>query len=285
MPDVTEQLRRYGEAVEEVAISGSRKPDELGGQPRSRRWRWPAAAAAVLLVGIAAALVVSWGDDLGDAGVEVDTAGETGGSSLDSSTDVVPSQEVDERGAAPESGGAIGGVLPNGTAYEIDSASLSSTVVGLSAGIVVDAPDGPRAIGIVSFFRSGGDEDPIINESSGIVVVPSGDWSMRVTIYDDVRPLLGADPIANVESWIQPAAIDTPSLLPAYELAAPLRWATDDELPLQMQVMYPQFVVRRGCGDLARACSDEGTVQVVAAEDVSTPAPSWPGGDVRITSR
>lgn len=72
--------------------------------------------------------------------------------------------------------------------------------------------------------------------------------------------------------------------LPSFELSAPLRWADDEELPLQMEVQYPEFVVRRGCGAAAQACSDDESLQVIAADDVFSPAASWPGGTPKITN-
>ncbi len=178
----------------------------------------------------------------------------------------------------------IRGILPSGDAYEVESTALTSTVTGISAGIVIDEPDGPRAIGIVNFRRSEDLDVPSANDSTGEVAVRSGDWTMRVSIYEDVRPSLGQTPASNVAGWIDASEPTHPSRLPSFGLSGPLRWATDDELPLQMQVQYTEFLIRRGCSANARACSGDQSVQVIAAEDIASPAPSWPDGDVRITA-
>lgn len=72
--------------------------------------------------------------------------------------------------------------------------------------------------------------------------------------------------------------------LPSFVLSAPLRWAADEELPLQMAVQYDEFVVRRGCSTSAKSCSEDRSLQVVAAGDAYSSSVPWPGGDVRTTT-
>jgi len=95
---------------------------------------------------------------------------------------------------------------------------------------------------------------------------------------------LGDDAATRVASWIDASDSVHESGLPSFELSAPLRWAADEELPLQMLVLYREFVVRRGCGTTAKACTDDRRLQVIAADDVLSPAPSWPDGSVQITN-
>lgn len=177
------------------------------------------------------------------------------------------------------------GVLPNGDAYRVESSSLETGAIGVSAAIVVDDDAlGMRAVGIATFQQVGRESQPFADDEAGTVGVISGDWMLRLSIYDDVRRLLGDDAATLVASWIAPSNRAHVSGLPSFRLSPPLRWASDEELPLQMQIMYPEFVVRRGCGPTARACSDDGSLQVIAADDVVSPAPPWPDGTVRITN-
>ena len=54
--------------------------------------------------------------------------------------------------------------------------------------------------------------------------------------------------------------------------------APADEIPNQMLVFYETFAVLRGCGDLALACSSTGSIQVLPAYRVVSPAPDFPDG-------
>ncbi len=72
--------------------------------------------------------------------------------------------------------------------------------------------------------------------------------------------------------------------MPTVELSPPLRWATDNELSLQMEVAYDGFAVRRGCGELAVVCSPTGVVQVIAADRVDSNVPGFPLQPVWIVS-
>ena len=187
--------------------------------------------------------------------------------------------------ATPPEAGVASGVLPNGDPYRVESASLNTAVAGISAAIVLDdGASGAQAIGIATFQRVGVGAQPFADDEAGVVGVVSGEWMLHLSIYDEARRALGDDAATLVASWIDPSDPAHVSGLPSFELSAPLRWASDEELPLQMQILYPEFVVRRGCGTTAQACSDDGSLQVIAAEDVFEPAPSWPGDTVKITN-
>ncbi len=184
----------------------------------------------------------------------------------------------------PPEAGVARGVLPNGDPYRVESASLDDVVAGISAAIVLDdGGSGARAIGIANFQRVDAGAQRFADDEAGVVGVISGSWMLHLSIYDDVRAALGDGAATLVASWIDPSDPAHASGLPSFELSTPLRWATDDEVPLQMQVLYPEFVVRRGCGTTAQVCSDDGSLQVIATKDVFYPAPSWPGGTLKIT--
>lgn len=51
-----------------------------------------------------------------------------------------------------------------------------------------------------------------------------------------------------------------------------------------MEVQYETFVVRRGCSELAVACSLTRAVQVIPGDRVFAPAPRWPDLDVWVES-
>ncbi len=65
---------------------------------------------------------------------------------------------------------------------------------------------------------------------------------MRIAIYPEVVEALG-------DSFLSDAI--TPgdrSKLPTLELAPPLRWATDEEVPLQMEVQYADLSYNEAVG-------------------------------------
>ena len=187
--------------------------------------------------------------------------------------------------------GVISGVLPNGDRYQVESASLNSTVRGISAGIILDGAlvglddgeAGAPTVGVATFQPFAGVQ-PSVDDEAGVVVAVSGDWALRLSIHDSVRQALGDDAATQVASWIAPSDTAHESGLPSFRLSGPLRWATDQEIPLQMEVSYPGFVVHRGCGSMAKACTDDGSLQAIALETVVSPAPAWPGGSVQITN-
>ena len=114
-----------------------------------------------------------------------------------------------------------------------------------------------------------GQEPTYVN---GAYEASSGDWTMWVVVYQDIIEAwddIGDLLLENI------APIDADGALPAFALSGPLRWATDDEIPLQMEVSYPSFVVRRGCEPSNVACSPSSSVQVIPAEVVYAPAPAW----------
>lgn len=161
------------------------------------------------------------------------------------------------------------GNLPNGSTYRIFlSVDRTAAVQGVSAGIVIDRPgEAATILGIVS-FDDGRPGEGLTDD--GVYWRRSGNWSMRITPdYDFVTTYAGA-----AEAWLDEHIIVSEGIggLPAFDLVEPLRWAADDELPLQMQVIYDSFVVRRGCSDLAIACSDTPTMEVLSLHDVVTPA-------------
>lgn len=123
----------------------------------------------------------------------------------------------------------------------------------------------------ITHLQRGHTEEP--SYVDGTFRASSGDWTMTIEIYDSLIELWKVDVGQALLESIQPVDVD--GGLPAFTLSPPLRWATDDEIPLQMDVSYPSFVVRRGCGDLSVGCTQTGSVQVIPTEVVYEPAPEW----------
>lgn len=174
----------------------------------------------------------------------------------------------------------IGGALPDGTPYVVRfDTPVDPTVEGISAAIILDdESEQPGVIGISSYFPEGAPEPGL--DSLNRYTIRSGQGGVTIAIYDEIAD--GFDDLeAFLDTHIQPGA---ESKLPNLELSPPLRWAADDEIPLTMEVMYDGFVVRRGCGDLAVACSEAGAVQVIPENVISTPGRGLPAEPVWIES-
>lgn len=178
----------------------------------------------------------------------------------------------------------IVGRLPDGRGYVVsfETGMANQEPDGVNAFIVVDldqvdvTPDDlgcgeacTPVLGVTSFERGSGPQSTF---EDGIFRSTSGNWTMRIAVYQNILDAWDGDTGALLDS-IDP--LDTGGELPAYSLSSPLRWATDTEIPNQMEVSYPSFVVRRGCGELSIACSPSGSVQVIPSEKVYAPAPSW----------
>lgn len=189
----------------------------------------------------------------------------------------------DETDEVPAS--TIEGRLPDGTGYELDfdPEPDNTELAGPMAAIVLDLEDDPEtrqqlgcvnqcrsvAIGVTTFQRG---PAPTSFEQ-GTFRISSGDWTMSIDLSQDILDLWGDQAEAILTQSIIP--LEVQDGLPAFDISMPLRWATDTEIPLQMEVDYRSFVVRRGCGDLSVACSASGNVQVIPAEAVTAPSPPW----------
>lgn len=183
----------------------------------------------------------------------------------------------------------VEGRLPDGRGYRVsvDPGLESVEPDGIFAAIVIDLDhvepkvvfDGVECaspctpvLGFIRFFQRSG-HPTTYDDGSYSFQASSGDWTMNIAVYSHIVEAWGVDIGDMLLESIQP--IDVDGGLPAFELSGPLRWATDDEIPLQMEVSYPSLVVRRGCEQLSVACSVSGSVQVIPADAVLVPAPPW----------
>ena len=184
----------------------------------------------------------------------------------------------------------ISGVLPNGAQYLVRSQpALDGTVEGVYGAIIIDLGDGEvpiegPVVGIAGFYSNVGVVQDLSFAEGTHVGVVSGDWYVHLAVYEHVVAELGESTKSILLDSIVPLDPPHDSGLPAFELLPPLRWAHDYEIPLQMMVRHRDFVVRRGCSDLAVACSPDDSVEVVPSDRVASPHPSWPGNAVEITT-
>ena len=181
--------------------------------------------------------------------------------------------------------GSVSGRLPDGTSYEVEFDPPLPTLepTGISAAIVLDLEDNPEtrqrlgcvnhcravAIGVTTFNNT-----PSPTSFDGDTFrISSGDWTMSIDLYEDILQLWDDEAEEILIGSIKP--FDVQGDLPSFVLEPPLRWGTDTELPLQMEVDYEAFVVRRDCGDSSVGCSPSGSVQVIPAQEVFAPATKW----------
>ena len=170
------------------------------------------------------------------------------------------------------------GFLPDGTRYVLHVEGLDVGLpTGASAGIVIDIDGSPNAIGITQFFAHGTIAEYSFDD--GLYRIP-GTGGAQIDFYDHVLDALGPD----AEEVIRSSIREHPLGFPVLELLPPFRWATDDDLPLEMEVHYQDFVVRRGCGGLAAACSTNHAIQVIPNDSASLPGSVWADLQVFIES-
>ena len=177
-------------------------------------------------------------------------------------------------------GTRIGGALPDGTPYTvIFDEPVDRTVQSISAAILMDLDDGTsRALGRTTFIVAGAIEPGL--DHLGRYGIRSGQGAATISIDEAIGAQID-DLEAFLDVSIKPG---NQSKLPTVELASPLRWASDNEIPLQMEVVYQGFVVRRGCGELAAACNDTGAVQVIPDDRVFSGSAGLPAEPVWIES-
>jgi hypothetical protein len=176
------------------------------------------------------------------------------------------------------------GRLPDGRGYElaIEPGLGENQVEGVSAFIVLDLGEtdlrgedigceGPctPVLGTTR-FRQGSGRPPSYDD--GVYQASSGDWTMEILVYQHILDAWTGDLGELLLNRIEP--VDGEGL-PAFNITSPLRWATDTEIPNQMEVTYTEFSVRRGCGELNVGCSPSQLVQVIPADRLYAPAPSW----------
>lgn len=173
------------------------------------------------------------------------------------------------------------GYLPDGTEYEIRIESNDTEEVeGIHAAIVLDdGSDEPTVVGIALF--SPGESQVATSYADGVYRMSAGGLA-QIDFYDHVLSQLGPQAESVIRSSITGLTKDR--LFPVVELEAPFRWATDDEIPSSMEIQYRNFVVRRGCGELAVACSETRAVQVIPADRVFSPASPWGDFEIYIDS-
>lgn len=184
----------------------------------------------------------------------------------------VPSPSSPGTTAHPEFG-LTGGALPDGTPFLVEvRPALDDDVVGISGAIMLE---GQGPVGVLQFAFSSWDGT---SYEDGLYRISAGGHFVQIDFYDQILDALGSGAETIIRSSIRGGIAKG---YPMLEVEPPFRWATDDELPLQMGVQFKTFEVRRGCSELAVACSPDEIVQVIPVDRLYAPAPVWPG-DVEV---
>ncbi len=197
---------------------------------------------------------------------------------IDSTTSTMPTTSTTP--PVPERSSEYHGFLPDGTEYTVFvEGVVGGAIEGISAGIVIEVDDAPNAVGIATFPI--GDTDLGYSFEDGVYRIPAG-GAVNIDFYDHILEELG-DGAGDV---IQNSITGTTRFdqFPVLTLEPPFRWATDEELPLHMEVSYRHFVVRRGCGELAIVCSQTGSVQVIPIDTQYLPIGAWDNIEVFVES-
>lgn len=172
--------------------------------------------------------------------------------------------------------GPIRGALPDGTIYDVVVEPIRhEEVTTVSAGIEV-VGDGTTHVVDVSFSRF---DAGTTGWHDNQYRMQDGAWTVDLSFSEDALVAMGPDPRPAVEESV---AVTTHLGLPLLDLSPPLRWAADDEVP--MQVVYETFAVRRGCGERAAACNPPQAVQVIPLQEISPDAPVWPYDEAAVVS-
>lgn len=168
--------------------------------------------------------------------------------------------------------------LPDGTQFIVTvRPAVPDEWLETTASIVTEVDGESLSAGTLSFFRD------VTNTSyhyeEAVYRIPAGGILVVLELDPDILARLGS----NADEIVQRAIRgNSESGYPVLRLRAPFRWASDSESPDPMAVRFSSFEVRRGCSELAAACSPEESLQVIwrASEFASAPPLEQP--EVRI---
>ena len=165
------------------------------------------------------------------------------------------------------------GHLPDGTPYTIYlETTESEELVDINGWIMLEIDEAIWAPELQFFAGPHGHEPTFAN---GIYTIPAGpDWHVVMTFHEGAIAALGADAESVITESIQGGAIDGD---PVLEVAAPFRWANQQDPTGPFSVAYETIVVEPGCSVTAVACTRQETLQVL-------PKPSYEASGVVIES-
>jgi len=267
---------RAVDVYECVSAAQSERPPGAGlrvGTRASRPTLSPMMRVGVGIVLTGLLLAACSGDEVASSSTSNPTASDPA-TTTSTTPKVAAPRETQIEGRLPDGRGYRASFSP-GFAGEEPEGVFAAIVISLDQvgpsfdGEECASPCSP-VLGITTFHQRSGQEPAYVN---GAYEASSGDWTMKIAVYPSIIEAWGVDIGDRLLESIAP--IDAEGGLPAFELSDPLRWATDDEIPLQMEVGYPSFVVRRGCEPSNVACSPSSSVQVIPTDVVYAPAPAW----------
>lgn len=175
--------------------------------------------------------------------------------------------------AAPEQETRLSASLPNGTEFLVIVApSVADDWLRSTGTIVMDIAGLPVSVGDLSIRNQANTE---YSYEPGHLRIPAAGYLVEIDFHDHVLDALGPDAEAIITSSIRGTSEYG---FPVLHLDDPFSWGTDDRSPAAMSTRFSSFEVRRGCGDLAVACSPEGSLQLIwrVPEVVSAPPLSFP---------
>ncbi len=159
--------------------------------------------------------------------------------------------------------------LPDGTQFIVTiEPGMPADWLATTAGIVVEMNGEVLPAGRLRFFRD------IPNTSylyeNGVYHVPAAGILVTLDLDPLALGLLGADAADTLARAIRG---NSESGHPVLRLREPFRWASDESGEV-MAVRFSDFEVRRGCSELAAACSPEQSLQLIwTGSESQSPTP------------
>lgn len=152
----------------------------------------------------------------------------------------------------------IEGALPDGTRFLVTvDPGVADDWSGSTAGVVIEIEGEPGSVGMLEFHLASNEE---YSFADGLYRIPAAGRLVTIDFDDRVLEALGVDAPEIITSSIRGAE---EAGHPVLEVDHPFRWAEEGELTTYMETRYPTLSVRRGCSDLAAACSPDRAVQVI----------------------
>lgn len=168
--------------------------------------------------------------------------------------------------------------LPNGTQFIVTAQpGVPDEWLGTTGAMVAEVEGELIPAGLLRFYR-----DLTITSyeyEDGVYRIPAGGILVVLELDPDTLRRLGPAADETVRGAIRG---NSESGYPVLRLGAPFGWASDAEAEDPMAVRFSSFEVRRGCSEMAAACSPEKSLQVIWRVSEFASAPPLEQPEVRI---